>query len=144
MANQTMVKMLVRNGLKVTPQRLAILKVIMSLNNHPSAEYLINIIKLSHPNIASGTVYKTLDTYSKIGLIKKVKTEMDITRYEAVTKKHHHLYCPDSERIEDYVDDNLFELIGNYLNKNKIPDFEIKDINLQGYGTFTDKIKETN
>lgn len=136
MANQTMVKHLVQSGLKVTPQRLAILEILVSSDTHPTAENIIRLIRLNHPNIAAGTVYKTLDTFSKKGLINKVRTELDIVRYEAVTNKHHHLYCIDSERIEDYVDDSLFDLIGNYLKKNKIPNFEINDIKLQIVGKF--------
>lgn len=136
MANQPLVENLIQYGLKVTPQRLAILEGLIILDNHPTAENIIRLIRLNHPNIAAGTVYKTLDTFSKKGLINKVKTELDIVRYEAVTKKHHHLYCIDSERIEDYVDDSLYELIGNYLKKNKIPFFEINDIKLQIIGKF--------
>lgn len=136
MADQSMVKILVQYGLKVTPQRLAILEIIVKLENHPTAENIIRLIRLNHPNIAAGTVYKTLDTFSKKGLISKVITDLDTVRYEAVTKKHHHLYCPDSERIEDYVDDSLFELIEKYLGKNKIPYFEIEDIKLQIVGKF--------
>jgi len=136
MADQSMVNILVQYGLKVTPQRLAILEIIVKLENHPTAENIIRLIRLNHPNIAAGTVYKTLDTFSKKGLISKVITDLDIVRYEAVTKKHHHLYCPVSERIEDYVDDSLFELIEKYLGKNKIPDFEIEDIKLQIVGKF--------
>jgi len=136
MANQTIVKLLVQYGLKVTPQRLAILEILFSVDNHPSAETIIRLIRLNHPNIASGTVYKTLHTFTRKGLINKVKTEQDIVRYEAVTEKHYHLYCHDSERIEDYTDNTLHKLIGIYLNKNPIPGFEVKDINLQIVGIF--------
>ena len=131
-----MVEILVQYGLKVTPQRLAILEVLLSLDNHPTAEFIIRLIRLNHPNIAAGTVYKTLDTFTKKGLINKVKTEQDIVRYEAITQKHYHLYCPDSERIEDYTDNTLHELIEKYLNKNPIPGFVVKDINLQIVGIF--------
>jgi Fur family peroxide stress response transcriptional regulator len=136
MANQTVVKLLVEYGLKVTPQRLAILEVLLSLENHPTAENIIRIIRLSHPNIAAGTVYKTLDTFSRKGLINKLKTETDIVRYDAVPEKHHHLYCPYPEQIEDYNDDKLYELIYKYLKNKKIPNFKVEDIKLQIIGKF--------
>ena len=28
-------------------------------------------------------------------------------RYDAVLESHHHLYCSESDRIEDYIDMNL-------------------------------------
>lgn len=136
MANHTVVRMLVEYGLKVTPQRVAILEILISLNNHPTAETIIRHIRLNHPNIAAGTVYKTLDTFSKKGLISKVKTEMDIIRYDAITERHHHLYCAESDRIEDFVDPQLDNMLEKYLRDKKIPNFQIRDIKLQIVGTF--------
>ncbi len=54
--------LLKENGLKVTPQRVAIFEAIVILNNHPTAEKIIDYIKRNHPNIAVGTVYKVLDS----------------------------------------------------------------------------------
>ena len=126
-------------GLKVTPQRIAILEAIFQLNNHPTAENIIDYIRKNHPNIATATVYKVLDALVANELIKKVKTEKDIMRYDAVMEKHHHLYSAESDRIEDYFDAELNELIGNYFEKKGIQDFEIKDIKLQIIGKFKDK-----
>jgi Fur family transcriptional regulator, peroxide stress response regulator len=126
-------------GLKVTPQRIAILEAIIKLRNHPAADNIIEYIRESHPNIASATVYKVLDTLVENGLIKKVKTDRDIMRYDAVTENHHHLYCTESDRIEDYFDTELNEIIGTYFRQKGIPDFEIEDIRLQIIGRFSNK-----
>ncbi len=123
-------------GLKVTPQRITILEAILHLKNHPTADDIINFIKDNHPNVATGTVYKVLDTLVENGLIKKVKTEKDIMRYDAITDNHHHLYCFESDRIEDYFDKDLSLLIDNYFEKKGIPNFEIKDLRLQIIGKF--------
>jgi len=129
-------------GLKVTPQRIAVFDAVISLNNHPTAENVIEYIKSNHPNIATGTVYKTLETLVKCGLIKKVKTDIDVMRYDAVVERHHHLYCADSDRIEDFVDESLDEMIDNYLRNKNIPNFRITDMKLQIVGIFTDDIKD--
>jgi len=68
---------LVEKGLKVTPQRIAILEAIITLNNHPTAENIIDYIRINHPNITTITVYKVLDALVANELIKKVKTERD-------------------------------------------------------------------
>ncbi len=58
-------------GLKITPQRIAVLEAIISLKNHPTAENIAEYIKANHPNIATGTVYKTLETFVEKGLAKR-------------------------------------------------------------------------
>ena len=59
-------------GLKVTPQRVAIFEAILQLNNHPTAENIIDYIKSTHPNIAVGTVYKVLDSLVENNLLKSL------------------------------------------------------------------------
>ena len=129
-------------GLKITPQRIAVLEAVIELQNHPTAEKIIDFIKANHPNIATGTVYKTLETFVEKGMINKVKTDRDIMRYDAMTDPHHHLYCSSSDRIEDFIDPELTMMIEGYFNKHKIPNFKIEDIKLQVIGEFlTDKKK---
>jgi Fur family peroxide stress response transcriptional regulator len=127
---------LVEKGLRITPQRIAILEAIIKLNNHPTAENIIDYIRKNHPNIATATVYKVLEVLVDKGLIKKVKTEKDVMRYDAFLEKHHHLYSSDSDRIEDYMDDDLNETLSRYFEKKKIPGFKIEDVKLQIIGKF--------
>jgi Fur family peroxide stress response transcriptional regulator len=129
-------------GLKVTPQRIAVFDAVINLNNHPTAENVTDYIKSNHPNIATGTVYKALETLVRCGIINKVKTDTDIMRYDAITEKHHHLYCAESERIEDFVDLELDKMLEKYLKNKKIPNFKIEDIKLQIVGKFADRIKD--
>lgn len=123
-------------GLRVTPQRIAIFEAIIKLNNHPTAENIIDYIKEFHPNISVGTVYKVLDSLVENTLLRKVKTESGTMRYDPLQTKHHHLYCSDTDRIEDYQDDNLDELITEYFNKKGIKDFKIEEVKLQITGKF--------
>lgn len=129
-------------GLKVTPQRVAIYEAIVKFKNHPTAENVIEYIKANHPNISVGTVYKVLDSLVENELLKKVKTEKDIMRYDAVLSNHHHLYCAETDRIEDYEDAKLNTLINEYFKKNKIKKFKVQDIKLQITGKFNNNIKQ--
>ena len=128
--------MLSDKGLRVTPQRIAILEAIVSLNNHPTAENIIEYLKENHPNISVGTVYKVLDSFVENKLIDKVKTESGTMRFDHMLKKHHHLYCEETDRIEDYEDESLEKMISNYLNKKGIKNFKVQDFKLQITGTF--------
>jgi len=130
-----------KKGLKITPQRLAIFEAVVSLKNHPTAEKIIEYIRINHPNISVGTVYKVLDSLTENDLLIKVKSEKDIMRYDALVAHHHHLYCADTDRIEDYEDPDLDKLINAYFEKKQIQDFNIRDIKLQITGTFKNKIK---
>lgn len=123
-------------GLKVTPQRLAILNAIYKVGGHPTADNIIVHIHQSNPNIASGTVYKVLDTLIENKLVKRVNTDRDIMRYDGIMEKHHHLFCTECDIIEDYVDEELDELLKEYFEKKKIEGFEIIDYVLQIKGTF--------
>ncbi len=127
---------LVSKGLKVTPQRIAVLETIIKLNNHPSAENIIEQIRKTHPNIATGTVYKVLEVLTDNGLINRVKTDRDVMRYDAVMEKHHHLYSSQSDRIEDYADGQLDNLLKDYFTKKDIAGFSIENISLQIIGKF--------
>ncbi len=132
-------ELLSKHGLKVTPQRLAVLEAMRALTNHPSAESTIDYIRRNHPNIAVGTIYKTLDTFASMGIIDRVKTERDAMRYDFILEKHHHLYCTSSSRIEDYEDEELNTILEEYFKRKGIPHFMIEEIRLQLSGRFTDR-----
>ncbi len=134
--SKLLIEKLREKALKVTPQRVAIYEAVIRLNNHPTAENIIDYIKKNHPTISIGTVYKVLDSLVENELLKKVKTEKDIMRYDAVLSNHHHLYCAETDRIEDYADEKLNQLISDYFKKNKIKNFKVHDIKLQITGQF--------
>ena len=123
-------------GLKITPQRMSILDAIYSLNDHPTADNIIEYIRESHPNIATGTVYKVLETLVENKVIKKVKTDRDIMRYDGIIDNHHHLYCSECDLIEDYKDEELDRLLKEYFKKKEFKGFYLEDIVVQIRGTF--------
>jgi Fur family transcriptional regulator, peroxide stress response regulator len=122
--------------LKVTPQRVAVFEAIVKLNNHPTAENIIEYIRKEHPNIAVGTVYNTLETFVKKGLIDKIRTDEEVMRYDAVKNRHHHLYSRESKQIGDYFDDDLSTLLNNYFQQRTIPGFEVEDVMVNIVGKF--------
>lgn len=123
-------------GLRVTPQRMAILKAVYALNNHPTAEQIIEFVRRSIPSVATGTVYHILDTLVANRIISRVKTDHDIMRYEGITENHHHLYCSECDLIEDYIDEDLDKMLSDYFKNRPIPGFKLENIVLQIRGTF--------
>jgi Fur family peroxide stress response transcriptional regulator len=141
MVNKTAVRILVEKGLKVTPQRIAVLDILLNLNTHPTADTITEYIRLNYPHVPIGTVYKILEVFVKYGLVNRVKTENGIIRYDPVTENHHHLYYSDSEQIEDFYDNELNKILNDYFRKKQIPNFKIKEIKLQIIGRFTENKK---
>ena len=129
-------KQLSDKGLRVTPQRVAILGAIAKMDNHPTAENVIEYIKVKDPNISVGTVYKVLESFVENDLLRKVKTESGVMRYDPLLANHHHLYCEDTNRIEDYKDEDLDQLITDYFNRKGIENFSIDSIQLHITGKF--------
>jgi len=123
-------------GLKITPQRIAILQSVRTLQCHPTAENIIDCVQSHNPNIAIGTIYKTLETFVAKGIIIKIETEDDKTRYDGILEKHHHLHCTATDKIGDYYDTELDELLNDYFAKKEISGFAIDDIRLHIDGKF--------
>ncbi|MFO7863036.1 MAG: transcriptional repressor [Salinivirgaceae bacterium] len=131
-------KIISSHHLRATPQRIAVLEALQNLRTHPTADDIINYVKNEHPEYSVGTVYNTLETFSEKGLIKKMKTEKDVMRYDGFTDKHYHLYGKTSDRIEDYYDQELTQMIEQYFKSKKIKGFKIEDIQVQINGEFSE------
>jgi Fur family transcriptional regulator, peroxide stress response regulator len=141
MVDKSVVRLLVKNRLKVTPQRVAILEVINSLENHPTADDIINYLRLSYPSLSLSTIYKNLETFVKKGILKRLETGNEILRYDSVPENHHHLYSTESDEVKDFFNEDLNRILNNYFRENKIPNFVIKDFKLQITGKFTETAK---
>lgn len=138
MKNQDLNQLIKASGLRVTPQRIAVLDALQK-SKHPSADKLIELIRKTNPHIAVGTIYKVLETFVKNNLVKKVDTQQDVMRYDAIMEPHHHLYCESTNRIEDYYDDELSNLVSEYLKKKNLQNFEVSEVKIQLVGNFNDK-----
>ena len=80
-------------GLKLTPQRLAILEYLEGNKNHPSAEDIYKALKPRFPSMSFATVYNTLEILVKKGVIKELNIESSRKRFDPFTHPHHHFFC---------------------------------------------------
>ena len=138
MSSEQLREILSERGLKITPQRVAVLESFQKLKHHPTTDKVIAFIRKNHPNIATGTVYKTLETFVEKGILRRVKTDRDVMRYDPILAPHHHMYSEESGRIEDYFDEDLDAMVMDYFKNKGISGFEIKEIVLQIKGNFID------
>ena len=96
--------------LSVTPQRLAIYKSLLNDHSHPNPEAIYNKIKAEHPTISFATVYKTLETFEKNGIISVVTNLHNTVRYDTVTEQHHHITCVKCKKVIDLFDEELNQI----------------------------------
>jgi Fur family peroxide stress response transcriptional regulator len=91
-----------KKGLKLTHQRLEILREISRSKEHPSAEEVYRLIVSRAPTISLDTVYRALTCFERMGLISRVEVLDDQIRYDPDTEPHHHFVCVRCKRIEDF------------------------------------------
>ena len=125
-------------GLKVTPQRIAVIQALDKLD-YPRAEEIIREVSEQIPGLSPTTVYNTLDILVSKKIIRKVHTEADVMRYDAIADHHHHLYCLESDRMDDYFDPELDKLLEDYFRRKNIDGFRLKEVKLQLMGEFEKK-----
>lgn len=81
-------------NLKVTTQRLAILKALHVGRRHVTAQELFETVNADHPEIGFATVYRFLRTLTEGTFVSEVRLGGLPARYELNSKSHHdHLTC---------------------------------------------------
>jgi Fur family peroxide stress response transcriptional regulator len=86
-------KVLRDKGCKVTPQRLAVYDVLTRTTDHPTAEMIYEKVRKYYPTMSFATVYKSVEIFSKLGIIQVLNTGEDSFRYDADTAVHPHIRC---------------------------------------------------
>jgi Fur family peroxide stress response transcriptional regulator len=100
-----------KKNLKLTPQRLAIFHLLRNSEKHPSAESIYNELKSSNPSMSLATVYKTLISLKKAGLINEINVGEDSFRYDCRVEDHMHLICEKCGKICDQEETETVSMI---------------------------------
>ena len=94
-------------GLRLTHQRLEILRVIAADESHPQVETVYEAVLRRVPTISLDTVYRTLSTLAERGLITRVTFTPGPARYDANPARHHHFVCTRCGLVRDVHDEQL-------------------------------------
>lgn len=89
-------------GLKITPQRMAVYKVLIESKQHPSAEVVFREVRGVIPNISLDTVNRTLLTLADIHAAFIVEGSGDVKRFDGRLETHQHFKCIKCKRIVDF------------------------------------------
>ena len=109
---------IIRNtGLKVTPKRVSILKVIIASKRPLTIQRLLSLL----PEMDQVTTYRTLEFFVQFGVVRQVDFRHGHAHYEFVEKNndHHHLVCTVCKKVEDFTDCTVTKLMEQIVKKSK-------------------------
>ncbi|WP_097025595.1 Fur family transcriptional regulator [Clostridium peptidivorans] len=123
-------------GYKLTPQRRAIVEIIIkNEGSHLTTEEIYNLVKDECPEIGLATVYRTVMLLEEMGLLSKLDLNDGCSRYELIHEdenhQHHHLICRNCGKVIEVQGDLLEELEDNIEKKYN---FKIEDHSVKFYG----------
>lgn len=87
-------------GLRITPQRMEILKLLLTMS-HPTAEQIYARMHEQFPFVSQATVYNTLRTLKELGIVEELERGQRTHRYEVADGKHCHFVCKVCDDIYD-------------------------------------------
>ena len=88
------------HGLKMTPQRRAIVDYLQSATHHPTADEVLKAVNEKFPMTSRATVYNTLNWLKGAGMVREV-FEGGTVRFDPNTSNHHHFICRNCGKVED-------------------------------------------
>ena len=101
-------------GLRMTPQRLAILRSLVMHSGHPTAEELHRALIPECPTMSLATVYKTMAMLKQMGEVLELEFSSRDNRFDGVNPHPHpHLICTGCGRILDPAIPDLGDIIAS-------------------------------
>src|SRR6516225_2221267 len=89
------------SGLKLTPQRIAIVRELAADPTHPTAQELFERLRPALPTMSFATVYNTLDALAAAGLCASLSLAPGPARFDPNMEPHHHAVCDRCGLVRD-------------------------------------------
>ena len=89
------------HGLKVTPQRQLLFRLMHDNECHPTAESLFQVASEQMPGISLRTVYQTLNDLATMGELRSLDLGTGAVRFDPNTDEHHHVVCDGCGDVRD-------------------------------------------
>ncbi len=118
-------------GVRLTPQRLAIVKSLEGDRSHPSAIDIYNRLKDEYPSLSLTTVYNTLQMLKEMGEVAELNLHPEKSLYDPDVTPHSHVYCIRCERVDDLPYAEPPEAL---LKKAQDLGYKVKDVATIVYG----------
>jgi len=127
----TMLQHLRDNGYRVTPQRLAVLRILSRSEGHPSVETIHAQVRETFPTTSLATVYKTVTLLKELGEVLELGFPEGSNRYDGNKPyPHPHLICTRCHKILDpepagldHLTDHLVSTTGFHIATHRLDFF---------------------
>lgn len=86
---------------RMTRQRSIILEELRSVDSHPSADEIYEMVRRRLPRISLGTVYRNLEILCELEEIQKIEAGGTLKRFDGNPEPHYHIRCIGCGRIAD-------------------------------------------
>jgi Fe2+ or Zn2+ uptake regulation protein len=80
-------------GLRLTPQREVLLRVLSAAIGHPTADEMVQRVRKVLPTVSHATVYRNLQELVREGLIRTLEVAGTAVQFEVNPDDHHHFVC---------------------------------------------------
>jgi Fe2+ or Zn2+ uptake regulation protein len=115
-----------QQGLKVTPQRQCIFRILHDNDRHPTADLVYAEAVAEMPTISLRTVYQTLNDLAEMGEIQSLDLGTGSARFDSNIDGHHHLVCEQCGKVRDvYVDADAVHLSRRQFQGYRVTSTEI-------------------
>ena len=94
-------------AVRYSKKREAILNAIRETKCHPSADWVYQTLKPTHPDLSLGTVYRNLEFFQQHGMVRSVGVVKGQERFDATTAPHTHFVCSCCGDVIDHDDIQL-------------------------------------
>jgi Fe2+ or Zn2+ uptake regulation protein len=88
-------------GLRMTPQREVLLRLLSQARTHPTADELFRKVRRRLPSVSHATVYRNLQQLAHARLIGTLERAGGPVQYDANPDDHHHFVCTRCGRVAD-------------------------------------------
>lgn len=95
------------HGIKATHQRMEIYRELARTEEHPDVETIFKSVRRRIPAISLDTVYRTLRLLEEKGVISRVGSLGERTRFDANISRHHHFICEQCGMVRDFYSEEL-------------------------------------
>jgi Fur family peroxide stress response transcriptional regulator len=97
-------------GVRITPQRHAILNYLMESMGHPTADEIYRALEPQFPSMSVATVYNNLKVFLEAGMVHELTYGDNSSRYDANVSDHYHIVCEKCGKIEDFSYPSLLDV----------------------------------
>ncbi|AQL55837.1 peroxide-responsive transcriptional repressor PerR [Abyssicoccus albus] len=128
-------------GVRITPQRQAVLNYMIKSDDHPTADDIYKALVDEFPNISVATVYNNLRLFKDTGLVNELPYGDASSRFDFITSAHYHVICTECGKITDFNYPALNEV--ETLAKH-VTNFDITHHRMEVYGLCPECAENTN